>query len=175
MLFALPVAAPAASEWQTVAERDGVRVSTRSVEATPDCGKDVNATARAGFDWLTLAYDLGLNGIAQELVANSELVSHIDNKVELALPRELHELVNDMTRSEISRALQQKLGVSWRLLMTASDSPGGTTPLLAKQERLRLERLAAIAAIREEALVKKLRHAFAAELDEASVVKIKGK
>jgi DNA polymerase-3 subunit gamma/tau len=149
-------------------------ISAPPVEATLECGKDVNATARAGFDWLTLAYDLGLNGIAQELVANSELVSHADNAVELALPRELHELVNDVTRSEISRALQQKLGVSWRLLMTASDSSGGTTPLLAKQERLRLERLAAIDAIREEALVKKLQHAFAAELDEASVVKIEG-
>jgi DNA polymerase-3 subunit gamma/tau len=162
-------------EAAAVPETDLAEISAPSVEATPDCGKDVNATATAGFDWLTLAYDLGLNGIAQELVANSELVSHIDNKVELALPRELHELVNDVTRSEISRALQQKLGVSWRLLMTASDRPGGTTPLLAKQERLRLERLAAIAAIREEALVKKLQHAFAAELDEASVVKIKGK
>jgi len=162
-------------EATAVPDTELAEISAAPVGATPDCGKDVNATARAGLDWLTLAYDLELNGIAQELVANSELVNHTDNEVELALPRELHELVNDVTRSEISRALQQKLGVSWRLLMTASDRPGGTTPLLAKQERLRLERLAAIAAIREEALVKKLQHAFAAELDEASVVKIKGK
>jgi DNA polymerase-3 subunit gamma/tau len=162
-------------EATAVLDTELTEISAAPVEEPPECGKDVNATARAGFDWLTLAYDLGLNGIAQELVANSELVNHTDNEVELALPRELHELVNDVTRSEISRALQQKLGVSWRLLMTASDRPGGTTPLLAKQERLRLERLAAIAAIREETLVKKLQHAFAAELDEASVVKIKGK
>jgi len=145
-----------------------------SAESTPASNHEASATSGQDFDWLTSAYELGLNGIAQELLANSELVCHSEDTIELALPRELHELVNDVTRSEISRALQQKLGVSWRLSMSSPDGPAGNTPLQAKQERLRLERLDAIAAIQQETLVSKLRHAFAAELDEASVVKIEG-
>jgi hypothetical protein len=119
-----------------------------------------------------MAYSLGLTGMAQELAANSEFASLTDNTLSLRLPEELYELVNDVTREEIVRALQQKLGVSLRLQLSAVAVLSGTTPLQAKLERERVERLDAIAAIRDEAMVKKLQQAFAAELDETSVVKI---
>jgi DNA polymerase-3 subunit gamma/tau len=134
-----------------------------------------SASGDAGFDWLTMAYELGLSGMAQELVANSELVSRTNDAIELRLPSELHELVNELTRAEILQALRQKLGVSLDLRLSAVEKLRGTTPLQAKLERQHNERIAAIAAIRDEAMVKKLQHAFAAELDEASVVKIDGK
>jgi hypothetical protein len=54
----------------------------------------------------------------------------------------------------------------------ATASVSGQTPLQAKIHRLQQERLAAIDAIKDEKMVKKLQHAFAVELDEASVVKI---
>ena len=124
------------------------------------------------FDWSTAAYDLGLTGLAQELVANSQLLSISNDRIELQLPDELHELVNDLTRAEILQALQQKLGVSLRLQLSASAQLTGITPLQAKQQREQQERVAAIAAIREDVMVRKLQHVFDAELDEASVVKI---
>ena len=133
---------------------------------------DANDSSKVVFDWPTLAYDLGLSGMAQELVANSECLNYADDCIELRLPGELYELVNDLTRSEILRALQQKLGVSLRLQLSSAEILNGVTPLQAKIERERVERLAAIDSIRQEALVRKLEHAFAAELDEASVVKI---
>jgi DNA polymerase-3 subunit gamma/tau len=124
------------------------------------------------FDWSTAAYNLGLTGLAQELVANSQLLSFSHERIDLQLPDELHELVNDLIRAEILQALQQKLGVSLRLELTAAANLSGITPLQAKQLREQQERVAAIAAIRDDAMVRKLQHVFDAELDEASVVKI---
>jgi hypothetical protein len=76
-----------------------------------------------------------------------------------------------VTRAEILTALQQKFGVSLRLDIAASERPPERTPLRAKQQREQQERQAAIVAIREDAMVLKLQQAFAAELDETSVVK----
>jgi DNA polymerase-3 subunit gamma/tau len=123
-------------------------------------------------DWSALAYALGLSGLAQEVVANGQLLSQAGGRVQLQLPTEIYELVNDVTRGEILQALERKLGLSLRLELTATTELTGETPLQAKLRRQQQERVAAIAAIREEAMVKKLQHAFAAELDEATVVKI---
>jgi len=122
--------------------------------------------------WSAMAYELGLTGLAQEIVANSRLLSHAGERIQLQLSTELLEFVNDVTRTEILQALEHKLGVSLRLELTATAELVGETPLQAKLRRQQQERLAAIAAIREEAMVKKLQHAFAAELDETTVVKI---
>jgi DNA polymerase-3 subunit gamma/tau len=123
-------------------------------------------------DWSGLAYQLGLTGLAQEIVANSQLKSYRDGNLRLELLPEIHELATDLIKTEIRRALQQKLEVSLQLDLAAAVSLAGQTPLQAKQLRQQQQRLAAIDAIRQEKTVRKLQHAFAAELDEASVVKI---
>jgi DNA polymerase-3 subunit gamma/tau len=149
-----------------------------SVEAVSESIAETERISASGtddereFDWSTAAYNLGLTGLAQELVANSQLQSFSKDCIDLQLPYELHELVNDLTRAEILQALQQKLGVSLRLELTATAHLTGITPLQAKQLREQQERVAAIAAIREDVMVRKLQHVFDAELDEASVVKI---
>jgi DNA polymerase-3 subunit gamma/tau len=167
---------PVASGDEVVAERAGEaavsRIGKRAPAPAERLGGDAAAEGARAIDWLKLAYELELTGMAQELVANSEFLSASDSAIELRLARELYDLVDEVSRSEITEALQRKLGVSLRLQLTAADELTGVTPLQAKLERQRDERLAAIDAIREEALVKKLQNAFAAELDEASVVKI---
>ncbi len=129
-------------------------------------------TATASLDWSGLAYELGLTGLAQEIVANSLLESYRDGRLKLQLQPEIHELLNDLIKAEITQALEQKLGVSLQLDLAATGVSGGQTPLQAKIQRQQQERLLAIDAIRDEKLVKKLQHVFSAELDEASVVKI---
>ncbi len=129
-------------------------------------------SSAADLDWSGLAYNLGLDGLAQEIVANSKLECLRDGKLKLALLPEIHELANAVIESEIRRALEQKLEVSLQLELSARESLTGETPLQAKLRRLEQERLAAIEAIREDAAVRKLQQAFAAELDEQSVVKI---
>jgi DNA polymerase-3 subunit gamma/tau len=126
----------------------------------------------ADFDWLRFAYELGLAGLAQEIVANSYLHSWRDSNIKLGLLTEIHDLLNDLIKAEILQALEQKLGVSLQLELVATASLPGQTPLQAKQLRLERERLTAIDEIREEAVVKKLQRKLSAELDEASVVKI---
>ncbi|MDH3449027.1 MAG: hypothetical protein OEO18_12875, partial [Gammaproteobacteria bacterium] len=111
-------------------------------------------------------------GLAQEIVANSAVESFRDGRLRLALLPEIHELATAVIGSEIRQALEQKLEVSLQLELIAMQQLHGITPLQAKSERLEQERLAVIEAIREDAAVRKLRHAFAVELDEASVVKI---
>jgi DNA polymerase-3 subunit gamma/tau len=133
---------------------------------------DADAPADLPLDWYGLAYELGLAGLAQEIVANSQLKSYQGGSLRLQLLAEIHELATDLIKTEIRQALEQKLGVSLQLDLVAATSLTGQTPLQAKELRQQQERLAAIDAIREEKMVKKLQHAFAAELDEASVVKI---
>ena len=123
-------------------------------------------------DWSELAYDLGLTGLAQEIAANSVVDLYRDGTLKLRLLPEIHELANELNTAEIRRALEQKLGVSLQLDLVAAATVAGQTPLQAKIQRQQQERLVAIDAIKDEKLVKKLQHAFAAELDEASVVKI---
>lgn len=129
-------------------------------------------TDTGSLDWSGLVYELGLTGLAQEIVANSLLESYRDGRLKLQLQPEIHELLNDLIKGEITQALEQKLGVSLQLDLAATGVSGGQTPLQAKIQRQQQERLVAIDAIRDEKLVKKLQHAFSAELDEASVVKI---
>ena len=123
-------------------------------------------------NWATLVYELGLDGLAQEIVANSVAKSFDDNRLQLVLPAEIQELLNDVNQDEIQQALEQKLGVSLSLDWQAGETLPGTTPLQAREDRRQQEREAAIDAIREDAVVKKLQTVLAAELDEASVVKI---
>ena len=122
--------------------------------------------------WSELAYDLGLKGLAQEIAANSVVDLYRDGRLKLRLLPEIHELANDVNTAEIRRALEQKLGVSLQLDLAVAEAMGGQTPLQARIKRQQQERLVAIDALKDEKLVKKLQHAFAAELDEASVVKI---
>jgi len=161
--------APPAAQQATMAARSG------AAEAAPSsaCESAPSAPPASGsLDWAGLAYELGLGGIALQLVANSELVAFTDNRLQLQLPRELHDLVNELTQAEILQALQQKLGVSLRLEMKSAEHMAGQTPLQAKLLREQQERCAAIAAIREDRLVRKLQQVFEVELDESSVVKI---
>jgi DNA polymerase-3 subunit gamma/tau len=133
---------------------------------------DTVALAEAPFNWHELAYQLGLAGLAQEIAANSQFKSYQDGALRLQLLPEIHELTTDLIKTEIMQALEQKLEVSLQLELIAAAPLAGQTPLQARELRQQQERLAAIDAIRQEKMVKKLQHAFAAELDEASVVKI---
>jgi len=170
----LAPSSPAAAEQTPVIAPTEAEVDSGASGAADNAQATVEpaALAATSLDWSILAYDLGLSGIAQELVANSELVSFDANRLQLQLARELHDLINDRTQAEILQALQQKLGVSLRLEMRAAGQLASQTPLQAKMLREQQERLAAIAAIREDRLVRKLQQAFEVELDESSVVKI---
>ena len=168
--------APAArsSEAEAVATTANETVASTAAD-DERAALETEALSSTSLDWPILAYDLGLSGIAQQLVANSELVFYAENRLQLQLPRELHDLVNDLTQAEILQALQQKLGVSLRLEMKSAGRMAGQTPLQAKLLREQQERCAAITAIREDSLVRKLQQVFEVELDESSVVKTESK
>ena len=123
-------------------------------------------------NWTELVYELGLGGLAQEIVANSVAVSLQDECLQLALPTEIHELLNERNSDEIREALERNLGVSFSLQWKACAEPAGVTPLQAKIDRERQERETAIDEIKRDELVLKLQRTLAAELDETSVVRI---
>ncbi len=123
-------------------------------------------------DWSTLAYELDLGGLAQQIAANSLLIGRDAERLELGLLPEIHDLVTAPLVAEIRQALERRLGVSLRLDFRALPELASSTPVEARDRRLEDERSAVIAAIRDDRVVRKLGHALAAELDESSVVKI---
>jgi len=123
-------------------------------------------------DWSSLAYNLGLDGLAQEIVANSVLESFHDGYFKLNLSPEIYGLANASVESEISEVLKQRFGVSLNLQLISMQTLEKETPLQVSIEQQQQERLEAIEAIKQEDVFKKLHHAFSAELDEASVSKI---
>ncbi len=172
---------PEAKSELTEASSDPEKLSTNTAigdHTTSRSDVQLNAPADAvglaalPADWIELAYDLGLSGLPQEIAANSWFGSYLDGSLKLELLTEIHELANDLVKTEIRQALERKLGVSLQLELIAATSLVGQTPLQAKELRLQQERLEAIDAIKEEKVVKKLQHAFAVKLDEASVVRI---
>jgi DNA polymerase-3 subunit gamma/tau len=156
---------------QPGAGNDKVAAIEAAADAAPAPGEICSAESPA-FDWPELAYNLGLKGLAQEILANSQVESWRDGCLRLALLTEIHELANPVIELEIRQALEQKLGVSLHLDLKSRDSLSDETPLQVKLRRQEQERLAAIDAIREDSVVRKLQQAFAAELDESSVAKI---
>ena len=123
-------------------------------------------------DWSAIVYELGMGGLAQEILANSVLVSREEHHIRLLLQPEILELASDQIRNEIKAALEQKLGVSLQLILTAAVELERATPQQDKTAREERERQDAIAAIREDKVVRKLGQALAVELDETSVVKV---
>ncbi len=160
-----PPAAAAPPTAEVVTTRATIAANERSTNADP-------ASSLPDFDWAQLAYELELEGLAREILANSELESRAEDRLRIALKPEIHDLATPPVVAEIEAALAGNLGVSLAIELVAREELSGVTPLQAKQAREERERVAAIAAIREESVVQKLHHAFAAELDESSVAKI---
>ncbi len=130
-----------------------------------------DGTAALG-DWARLAYELELGGLARQIVANSVVIDQSAERLELGLLPEIYDLVTAPLTAQIGQALERRLGVSLRLEFTALSEFEASTPVEARDRRLEDERIAAIAAIRDDRVVRKLGRALAAELDESSVVKI---
>ena len=103
---------------------------------------------------------------------NSTLESLQQDYVCLNLSSELLELVNPNIEDEIRQAIEIRLGVSLKLELLAQDELGVETPQQFKQRVLQEQKQAAIEAIRQNGIVKKLNDAFGAELVESSVRKI---
>lgn len=119
--------------------------------------------------WSTLAYDLGLQGLAQEIAVNSTLDRLDDHRIRLSLNSEIFKLADSQIEDEIRQAIASKLGVSLKLELVAQDQLLVETPQLFLQRRLQERRLAAIDEIKWDSTVRKLGDAFGAELVESSV------
>jgi len=144
-------------------------VAREQGESSPD-----NAIASGpsdSFDWSVLAFELGLQGLAQEIAINSIVESYDQNHLCLKLEPEILELANATIRDEITQAIESKLGVSLSVDLLAQDKLTVETPQQARIRAQEEHRRAAIDAIRQEAVVQKLHQAFGAELVESSVTK----
>ena len=90
----------------------------------------------------------------------------------LKLEPEILELANAKIRDEITQAIASKLGVSLKLDFLEQEQLEVETPQQARIRQQEEQRQAAIDAIRQEAVVRKLHQAFGAELVESSVKKV---
>ncbi|MCP3688560.1 MAG: hypothetical protein GY784_09110 [Gammaproteobacteria bacterium] len=125
-------------------------------------------------DWSNLAYELGLQGLAQEIAVNSIVGSFSGDQLCLKLPPELKRLSNQTLEQEIQQAIQARLGLSCRLDLTEEPRLEAETPQQAMVRQREEHRQHAIGEIRQCDVVHKLHRAFGAELVESSVKKIEG-
>ena len=136
---------------------------TESLAAAPE------AHASDDFDWSMIAYQLPLEALAREIAVNGAVRSKQNDQLELVLPKTLFDLADGAMQLQISDALNQFLGVSYKLRLFADDESPLETPMQAKERRYQADREAAIAAIRSTELVRTLGQRFGAELDESTV------
>jgi len=131
-----------------------------------------DAKSSDSIHWSTIAYDLGLQGLAKEIAVNSTLDRLGEHKFRLSLNPEIFKLADSQIEDEIRQAIASKLGVSLKLELLAQDQLLVETPRLFLQRRLQERRLAVIDEIERDSTVRKLSDAFGAELVESSVRKI---
>jgi hypothetical protein len=122
--------------------------------------------------WSSLAYDLGLQGLAQEIAVNSTLDQADEFHFYLNLNAEILKLADPQIEDEIRQAMTAKLGVSLNLELREQDQLQVETPRLFLQRRLQEQREAVIEEIKQDSIVRKLGDAFEAELVVSSVRKI---
>ena len=122
--------------------------------------------------WFSLAYDLGLEGLAQEIAVNSTLDQLAEQRIRLNVSPLIYKLVTAPIEEEIRQAISAKLGVSLKLEFLTQDQLPNETPHLCLQRRLKEQREAIIEEIKNDELVRKLNRAFGAELVETSVTRI---
>lgn len=144
---------------------------------TPEPVDDaLNTTAEKPSDdslqWSELAYELGLQGLAQEIAVNSVVDSFESNRLRLKLTPELKEIASSSIEQEIQQAVNSKLNVSCKLELVSQPGLDVETPYKARLRRQEAHRQAAISVIKESELVVKLNRAFGVELIESSVRKI---
>ena len=100
--------------------------------------------------WTELSYDLGLNGLAQEIATNSVVGSFEQNHLQLFLTRDFMEFVNPANQDEICRAIATKLGLSLNLDLKIQDKLDAETPSETRLRKQNEHRLAAIESIKQE-------------------------
>ena len=122
--------------------------------------------------WSSLAYELGLQGLAQEIAVNSTLDQADEFHFRLNLNTEILKLADPQIEDEIRQAMTAKLGVSLNLELRAQDQLQVETPRLFLQRQLQEQRETIIEEIKRDSIVRKLGDAFNAKLVVSSVRKI---
>ncbi|MFT5397507.1 MAG: DNA polymerase-3 subunit gamma/tau [Gammaproteobacteria bacterium] len=161
-------------------ERDSVAPMAVSLEQISNIADPVASAPQApaispsddSLGWSELAYDLGLEGLALQIAANSVVALYEDARLKLEIEPDIYELSSSVIVEEICQAINHRLELSLTLELAACETIASETPLQTKERRDAQERIDAIASIKNEAVVRKLHSALGTELDEISVAKI---
>ena len=121
--------------------------------------------------WSELAYDLGLQGLAREIVLNSLVVSFQSDYLRLQLSPELKEIISPSIEQEIHQAIEKRFNRSCRLEFMAQSQLAGETPYEIKVRQQEAQRQAMITTIKKSEVVTRLNHTFGLSLVENSVRK----
>ena len=122
-----------------------------------------------GIVWAKMAYDLGLQGLAQEIAVNSVIETIDNDRLRLGIAPELLKLVHPSIEKEIQRAVELALGRPCRVEMVDRVGKPAETPTQTRAREFEARRQNAIEMIKKNQRVKKLQQAFDMELVESSV------
>lgn len=119
-------------------------------------------------EWAAWVADLGLGGLAGELLSHTEMVSSVDEVLSLRLSPEHAPLATDRLRADVSAELGQRLARPLRVEVKIDTVEAETAA--QRRERLRAERqAAAVAAIAEDPGVQAICEAFNTRVDPSLV------
>ncbi len=127
--------------------------------------------ASDSLNWSDLVFQLGLDGVAKQIVMNSVVNGYSDGRLQLVFQPELEVMLKGDIESQIKQAIECKLGVSLILEFSSRANLGTETPHQADVRKQEQHRQQVIQSIKKDPVVVQLHTVFGAELVEDSVKK----
>lgn len=144
--------------------------STASVVAPAAVSEPGPAAASAAGSWHEIVAQLGLRGMAQQLAANSEMVSRDGTVIRLALSSQHASLRRKSLEMQLQGALQKYFGEPVKLeFSVAADSQAQHTPAVIDKRQAENRQQTAIDAINADPNVRRIQENFNAQVVTDSV------
>jgi DNA polymerase-3 subunit gamma/tau len=106
-------------------------------------------------DWVTMTAGMKISGMVRQLAQNCDLVGEVDGVIELCVPTAHRHLAEKSLQERLRLAMEDYLGRSVRLRITAGE-PSGRTPAEMEQQVKQEQLAGALSAIEADPFVREL-------------------
>ena len=134
--------------------------------ANPSSALPAKALDAAGFDWVAVAAELKLTGMAKMLAQHSALRHFDGEKMEFTVPPEHKHLLDKLYQDRLKSAIVEYLGKPVQISFSIGD---GVTPARIEHDQKQERQMEAVASIEQDPVVRHLVDNFDAKLIESSI------
>ena len=119
--------------------------------------------------WEQTIPDLGLRGLAGQLIQNSIFIEHIADRVLLEIPKKSEAIRNEKSQQRVEEALGQFLGAPIKLSIQVSQETVLDTPAHRAEQRVEQARAEAVEVIQQDADFQSLLKTFEGSVVDGSI------